>query len=145
MLHRTSNGTRFRGGHVFRDSSGKPYVAQRNRMGKAFTDSLVKVGLRRRGTGRKLEYGPSFKTLRRTTASWAGDAGFTETHIGQTLGHSRGRSMTSRYIRLNRDTLRGIILALDDAEQGLDPPMAPPGQKRVEAVQGKSPNTRPAK
>ena len=51
--------------------------------------------------------------------------------------------MTSRYIRLNRDTLRGIISALDAAERGVDPQRAPGSRSGVEAVQGENPNAKP--
>ena len=51
--------------------------------------------------------------------------------------------MTSRYIRLNRDTLSSIISALDAAERGLAPQMAPQGQDGVAVAKGENPNAKP--
>ncbi len=53
--------------------------------------------------------------------------------------------MPSRYIRLNRETLRGIISALDAFEQGMATHMATQGRSGIEAAQGESPNARPTK
>jgi hypothetical protein len=53
--------------------------------------------------------------------------------------------MTSRYIRLNRETLRSIIAALDAFEEGMATHMATQGRGGVEAVQGESRNAKPTK
>jgi hypothetical protein len=44
---------------------------------------------------------------------------------------------------LNKETMRGIISALDAFEQGMATHMATQGRTGIEAAQGESPNARP--
>jgi len=120
-------GTRFRGGNVFQDSEGTPYTSERarNKISQHFVALLVGLKIRRRGGGRALEGGPSFKTLRTTAATWASKAGHPDAHVSFLLGHSRSATMTSRYIDLTADDLRPIMRSLDSAESGSVPWPAP--------------------
>lgn len=120
---------RLRSPYVFLDAEGKPYTSgkARNQVSKA-TIALMKA--------QSVE-GASFHTLRHTAGSWAGQAGASELTIRRFLGHATA-SMTERYVHLNPEHFKGIVQALDLAEQAAPAPHTAPKEDRdVEAVGAK--------
>ena len=75
----------------------------------------------------------SFHTQRHTAGSGAGQAGESGIMIARFLGHATA-TITERYIHLNPDHFKGIVSALDSAEQSaMAPQMAPQEKTGVEA------------
>ncbi len=66
---------------------------------------------------REHDEGASFHTLRHTAGFWAAQAGESGPVIARVLGQWPP-TMTERYLHLNPDHFRGIVSALDGAEQG---------------------------
>ena len=66
----------------------------------------------------------SFKNIRTMAATRRTGAGL-DGQVKWMLGHSRGGTMTDRYIDLMDDDLKAMIAALDRAERGMAPHSAP--------------------
>lgn len=120
---------RLRSPYVFLDSVGKPYTSgkARNDLSKAVRALMKAQGVQE----------ASFHTLRHTAGSWAGQAGESELTIRRFLGHASA-SVTERYVHLNAEHFKGIVQALDKAEQAAGAPQsAPQAISDVEGLEAK--------
>ena len=83
---------------------------------------------------REHDEGASFHTLRHTAGSWAAQTGESGPVIARFLGHAAS-TMTERYLHLNPDHFRGIVSALDGAEQGRETQTATCSENGLDASQ----------